>query len=412
MQLHASLTGARIARLLLGIVGLAVASSAGAQGRFCATDDTFLFGNRPVGSSASATATISNCGDQAWSFTDVSIDPATGAAYHVSRTCATGLTLAPGGSCTVTVTFAPTVSGQTSGAVWLRNTTNTPDQLLTFYGRGVDTQGGTASLSFAPSVLSFAAQVVGTQSGGLTVQLVNHGPAPLTPSALVLNGPAAYDYSAIGDCNVGTPIAVGNSCSLTFFFQPAALGNRAANLVVDSPQLVNLAILPINGVGITIAPADADVVEFFYPPLNTYFLTASPAEAAFIDAGGVGTAWVRTGFHFRAWTADNAASGALPVCRFTGTPDIGPSSHFFTVDDYECTVVKTNPYWLYEGVAFRALPPSGGVCAAGMTAVVRFFWSGTEVALLRHRYVVDPAEAARMRAAGWLEEGIVFCAPP
>jgi hypothetical protein len=43
---------------------------------------------------------------------------------------------------------------------------------------------------------------------------------------------------------------------------------------------------------------------------------------------------------------------------------------------------------------------------------VRFFWSGIEVALLRHRYVVDPAEAARMRAAGWLEEGIVFCAPP
>jgi hypothetical protein len=47
-----------------------------------------------------------------------------------------------------------------------------------------------------------------------------------------------------------------------------------------------------------------------------------------------------------------------------------------------------------------------------MTPVVRFFWSGTDVALLRHRYVVDPAEAGRMRAAGWLEEGIVFCAPP
>lgn len=400
------------ARILFVLACLAVVSSAGAQGRFCATDDTFLFGNRPVGSSTAATATISNCGDQPWSFTDVSIDPPTGAAYHVSRTCATGLTLVPGASCSVTVTFAPTVPGQTSGAVWLRNTTNTPDQLLTFYGRGVDTQGGTASLSFAPSALSFAAQVVGTQSAGLTVQLVNQGPSPLTPSALVLTGPAAYDYSALGDCNVGTPIAVGKSCALTFFFQPAALGNRPANLVVDSPQLVNLAILPIGGVGITITPADANVIEFFYPPLNTYFLTASPAEAAFIDAGGVGSAWVRTGFYFRAWTADNAASGALPVCRFTGTPDIGPSSHFFTVDDYECTVVKTSPYWLYEGVAFRALPPSGGVCATGMSPVVRFFWSGAEVALLRHRYVVDPAETARMRAAGWLEEGIVFCAPP
>ncbi|HEX9276879.1 MAG TPA: hypothetical protein VGA51_10855 [Casimicrobiaceae bacterium] len=45
-----------------------------------------------------------------------------------------------------------------------------------------------------------------------------------------------------------------------------------------------------------------------------------------------------------------------------------------------------------------------------MTPVVRCFWPGTEVALLRHRYVIDPAEATRMRAAGWIEEGAVFCA--
>ena len=111
MQRHASLTGASNARLLLGIAGLIVASYSGAQGRFCASDDTLLFGNRPVGSSTSATATISNCGDQPWSFTDVSIDPATGPAYHVGATCATGLTLAPGGACSVTVTFAPVVPG-------------------------------------------------------------------------------------------------------------------------------------------------------------------------------------------------------------------------------------------------------------------------------------------------------------
>jgi len=32
---------------MLGIAGLVVASYSGAQGRFCATNDTFLFGNRP-----------------------------------------------------------------------------------------------------------------------------------------------------------------------------------------------------------------------------------------------------------------------------------------------------------------------------------------------------------------------------
>jgi len=412
MHQHAIPIGARIARLLLAIAGLAIASSVGAQGRFCASNDTLLFGDRPVGSSTSVTATIGNCGDQPWSFTEVSVDPATGSAYHVGATCATGLTLAPGGACSVAVTFAPTVPGQTSGAVWLRNTTSTPDQLLTFYGRGVDAQAGTASLSFAPSALSFPAQLVGTQSAGLTVQLVNHGPAPLMPSALVLTGPAAYDYSSMGNCHVGNPIAAGKSCALTFFFQPAALGNRPANLVVDSPQLADLAILQIDGVGIALTTIDADVIEFFYPPLNTYFLTASPAEAAFIDAGGVGMGWLRTGFHFHSWTTDAVVPGGVPVCRFMGTPNLGPSSHFFTADPTECALVLSNRYWLFEGMAFKILPTVAGLCSSGTIPVTRFFWPGSDVTLIRHRYVVDAAEAQRMRAAGWIEEGAVFCAPP
>jgi len=40
------------------------------------------------------------------------------------------------------------------------------------------------------------------------------------------------------------------------------------------------------------------------------------------------------------------------------------------------------------------------------------FWLGSDVTLIRHRYVVDAAEAQRMRAAGWIEEGAVFCATP
>ena len=393
----------------------AIASGAAAQGRFCATDGTLLFGNRLVGTVSTATVTVSNCGNQSWSFTDVSVDPATGAGWHVTTNCATGVTLAPGATCSVAVSFAPTVSGQTSGGIWLRNTTGDSDPLLVFYGRGVDAEAGTASLTFAPPALNFGAQAVGTQSAAVTVTLVNNGPARLIPSAFVINGPAAYDYSAAGTCGVGVPIPAGGSCTLTFFFQPAALGNRPANLNVDAPQLANLAILSINGTGSTFsgpgAGADSEVVEFFYPPANHYFLTASAEEAAFIDAGGVGT-WVRTGFSFRAWSLGNAAPGTLPVCRFTGTPNIGPNSHFFTSDANECAIVQTNPYWFYEGLAFRTLPPSAGGCAAGTTPVVRFFSPGTDVTLTRHRYVIDPTEAARMRADGWLEEGTVFCAPP
>lgn len=398
-------------RILLALACFAGVSGVFAQPLWCASDETLLFGNQEVGSAMSATVTVNNCGDQPWSFTDVRIDPATGAEFHVLSSCAAGLTLAPGAGCTVTVTFAPTAPGQTSGGVWLDNTSSTPQQLLAFYGRGIDAQAGTAAVIFAPPALPFGPQFVGSRSAGATVQLINQGPAPMTPTALVFTGPAAYDYSAVWNCNLGSPIAPGDSCALTIFFMPGALGDRPANLVVDSPQLANLAILPIDGLGETPAPSDADVIEFFYPPLNTYFLTASAAEVAFIDGGGVGKDWVRTGFHFRAWTTGNEVPDSAPVCRFTGTPNIGPESHFYTGDATECALVQANPYWLYEGLAFRTRLPASGVCMAGTSAVVRFYLPGSDISELRHRYVVDATVAAQMRALGWFEEGPVFCAP-
>ncbi len=391
---------------------LLAACGAAAQGRLCASQQTLIFGNEFIGSSTTANVTISNCGSAPWSFSEVSTDPATGLGWHISSGCTGGLALAPGAACLLNVTFAPRITGQTSGGVWLDNTSSDPSVLIVFYGRGIDAQAGTASLAFSPSPLVFQPQGVGIQSSAITVTLSNPGPAKLTPSALVINGPAAYDYNAIGGtCYVGATIQPGGSCTLIFVFTPAALGSRPASLVVDAPQLANLAILSIGGTGATATgppSPDADVVEFVYPPANHYFLTASPAEAAILDASGV---WARTGFHFNAWSVGNEAAGTLPVCRFTGTPDIGPNSHFFSADANECAVVGANPYWYYEGTAFRTMMPSGGVCPAGMTPVIRFFTVGSDVVSVRHRYIVDANEAARMRAAGWIEEGPVFCAP-
>ena len=395
------------------LFALLASFGAHADGRICTSADVLLFGNQQVGTSATQTAIVSNCGDQPWSFTGVSVHPATAPAWQINSACATGQTLGPGQSCAIAVRFLPLSTGQVSGGVWLHNTTTTPDQLLTFYGRGFSPQAGSATLEFAPASAEFGPQPVGTQSAPLTIALRNHGPSALVPSALVINGPAAYDYVTEGDCAVGTAIPAGGACTIAFFFIPQATGVRSANFIVDAAQLATLAIMQIDGIGGAAAAPPADVVEFFHPPTNHYFLTASAAEGVAIDAGLVGQGWIRTGQSFHAWAdASSAPPSALPVCRFFGTPNVGPASHFFTANPAECTAVKNNPGWIYEGIAFDALLPASGQCAPGSNAVIRFFFGGAGVSDSRHRYVVDPVELARMRAAGWLEEGPVFCSPP
>src|SRR6185295_9721391 len=107
----------------------------------------------------------------------------------------------------------------------------------------------------------------------------------------------------------------------------------------------------------------AQVVEFYNPSLNHYFVTAFPEEAAMLDAGIVVKGWARTGVTFNAWRASGEEPAAVAVCRFFGTPDVGPNSHFYTADATECALVKGNPNWTYEAIAFYIQVPQGGSCA-------------------------------------------------
>jgi hypothetical protein len=401
------------------VVVVVFSSSAAAASRMCTSADTLSFGQRAIGTSTSASVTVSNCGDAPFTFTDVSVHAATNPAYRIETSCATALTLAPLESCALAVFFEPIEPGQASGALWLHNTTANPDQLVTFYGRGVDAQAGTATLAFSPAVADFGAQAVGSESASLTLALVNTGAATLVPSALVVNGPNPYDFrsaahNTASDCGVGKPIAPGASCTLLFYFRPQQQGTRNAYLVVDAPQLATLAFVALIGTGAatpTPQPATLDVVEFHNRSDDQYFITADAGEIALLDGGGLGPDWSRTGVSFRAWLRDADDPRALPVCRFFGTPGFGPESHFYTAYANECAAVRANAHWIEEGVTFRAMLPSSTGCPDRFLTVSRFWKPGNAVTETRHRYVVDASLGATMRGAGWVAEGPVFCAP-
>ena len=405
-------------RFLVLLFAALLSGAALAQPRICISDDVLTFGERPVSTSTTMTSIVTSCGDTPFTFTGVNVHPATAPAFFVNSTCATGMMLSPGVSCSVGVTFSPQQAGEVSGGLWLHSSTSTPDQIVTFYGRGVDARAGTASLVFAPAPLGFAPTPVDDTAGPVELILRNTGAATLVPSALVLNGPAPYDYGGQPygdgrDCGVGIGIDPGASCHLKLYFKPQQAGARDAHLVVDAPQLATLAILQITGVGTSPDIHNAiDVVEFHHAPSGQYFITADQAEAAFLDAGGLGPDWIRTGETFRAWPRDaSTADTTVDVCRFFGVPGIGPNSHFLTGNEVECSGLKNDPRWIYEGIAFRTALPTEGQCPPGYSSVVRLWLPGANPTLTRHRYVIDSATIATMAATGWTVEGPVFCAP-
>jgi hypothetical protein len=171
---------------------------------------------------------------------------------------------------------------------------------------------------------------------------------------------------------------------------------------------------------------DIPVVEYYNVFLDHYFLTATPDEMDAIEHGSAGPGWVRTGWTFGAYPPDatnpdgySGCSGdgscGTPVSRFYGKPG-GPNSHFYTADPAEAAGLMTpSSQWAFERVEFRVDVPNGkdgaGNCAAGLVPVYRLYNNGFALGIDgNHRYVTDAGERAKMRAKGWLDEGVRFCA--
>jgi hypothetical protein len=151
-----------------------------------------------------------------------------------------------------------------------------------------------------------------------------------------------------------------------------------------------------------------DVIEYYSASLDHYFITAFPDEAAALDAG-VPPGWTRTGLKFKAWQSGTGPGNE--ACRFFGTPGVGPNSHFYTINLAECDIVKANPDWTFEALAFRAVEPLSTGCDAAYATVTRLYNNGMG-GQANHRFLTDAATIEVMLARGWSIEGPVFCVPP
>ncbi|CAI08930.1 hypothetical protein ebA4929 [Aromatoleum aromaticum EbN1] len=178
-----------------------------------------------------------------------------------------------------------------------------------------------------------------------------------------------------------------------------------------SSFLAAVATLALFSISSPVLAEDIDIIEFYNPDLNHYFIT-NPTEAAIVDGGAAGR-WNRTGQTFKG--SDVIVEGFKPTCRFYTT---GANSHFYAAEASECEYLKAlNPndilgesYWTYEGIAFYAQTPTDGACSPGTKPVFRLYNNGAAQGDTNHRFATDASIVEAMQSQGWVLEGVAMCA--
>jgi hypothetical protein len=195
-------------------------SAAGAQGVASLSQGSIAFSPKQVGESVVAGAvTVTNTGNAPLTFTSVSM---TAGAANFSQTSPACATLAVNGTCTISVTFAPSTTGSLTGTVTLAHN-GSGATALTLTGTG---QAQGASLSTP----AFPATAVGSTNTAVAT-LTNTGVGTLTLTAPVAGSVTGAAYSFVST-TCGTSLAAGGTCATTVRFSPTSTSAASGSLAI------------------------------------------------------------------------------------------------------------------------------------------------------------------------------------
>jgi hypothetical protein len=198
------------------------------------------FGNQNVGTKSTAKGIkLTNNTGAVLTFTQVAVS----AGFSQTNSC--GTSIAKGASCTISVSFSPTLSGLATGTLSITDSATVSPQTVPLIGTGI---APTAVLS--PTSITFANQLLNTVSPTSVVTLTNQGTASLTVTSVTLTGANVGDYSQTNTC--GT-VPAGGSCQINVVFRPTVLGTRTATINVADNASGSPQTAALSGTGIAAA---------------------------------------------------------------------------------------------------------------------------------------------------------------
>jgi phospholipase C len=182
-----------------------------------------------LGSTAHQAVTVTNTGSTSVTISQIQVV----GDYSETDNCSK---LAPGGTCNVTVTFAPTTTGFRRGNLILWDDDAGSPQTGRLTGAGT-------ALHFSPYTLKFGNEPVGQTGKPQLVTLTNTSNAHLNIGSIVSNG----DFAQTNTC--GNGLDAGAKCTISVTFTPTKQGNRTGDVTVSFEDLSSPYGVTLSGTG-------------------------------------------------------------------------------------------------------------------------------------------------------------------
>ena len=181
--------------------------------------------------------------------------------YSITSDGCSNTTVAIGGTCQISVRFAPTALGPSEAALSIPS--DDPTSPATVFMSGT---GTAPDESVLPGSIAFGNQQTGTASSTrmVTVQNTANATGPLQVGSVALAGADPSSFDLVFDGCSGQLLSPGDACEVGARFAPAEAGGRSASIQIPSNGSTSPVSVDLSGAGEAPAPA---------PPSNQFSLS-------------------------------------------------------------------------------------------------------------------------------------------
>jgi hypothetical protein len=166
--------------------------------------------------------------------------------------CTNSQVLAPAASCTIFVSYTPSVKGNEIAIVTVNSNGTGNPQNVTVKGQGIPPAAPQVSL--LPTNLSFGNQQQSTTSSTILSTVSNAGNANLALTGIAINGSNSSDFSLTGGtCTTSTNLAPASGCTVGVNFTPASTSTESAQVSITDNAIGSPHTISLFGAGIATA---------------------------------------------------------------------------------------------------------------------------------------------------------------